>query len=199
MGKLVVIVGNSGVGKTTLSRQLCRWGDFVAGYEQLKERPFQGLFSENRRQYSIHNQVDFLIYRAEQELAIRQSPDDGIQDGGLELDYHVFTHYFFDKGYLDDTEFELCRRVYRLVRAVLPPPDLIIHLTAPLPVLAERFARRNRELEIAAQADLQAMQKLLDGWLGRQTEAPVVVVDAGQQEQDYTAVRSELLGRIHDL
>ena len=199
MGKLIVIVGNTGVGKTTLARCLCRWGDFFAGFEQHKERPFQSKFSADRQRYALHNQVDYLLFRAEQELAIRLGAKDGIQDGGIELDYHVFSTHFFHQGYLNQTEYDLCRRIYRLVRATLPPPDLIIHLSAPLPVLAERFAKRDRSLEIAALPDLEALQTLLDRWLATQNKSPLVSIDAGQQGQDFSGVREQLLARISKL
>jgi deoxyadenosine/deoxycytidine kinase len=199
MGKLVVIVGNSGVGKTTLARQLCRWGDFCAGFEQHTERPFYGKFFVDRRRYALHNQIDYLLLRAEQEKAIRLSPKDGIQDGGVDLDYHVFTRHFFNLGYLDQEEFDLCQQVYRLARIALPPPDLIVHLVAPLWVLAERFTSRDRNLEIASLSDLEALQTLLDTWLTNQNLSPLVSIDADQQELDFSGVRQQLLDRISAL
>ena len=70
MGKLIAVVGNSGVGKTTLVRALCQRGSFVAGLEQHPERPFQHLFSQNNQRWGLANQVDYLLYRAEQEQIV---------------------------------------------------------------------------------------------------------------------------------
>src|SRR5512146_2425987 len=86
MGKLVTIVGSSGSGKTTLARVICRSKGFAPFLEDLKIRPFQASFMGELKTYALPNQVDFLLYRAEQELFIRQNDVIGIQDGGLDLD-----------------------------------------------------------------------------------------------------------------
>jgi len=44
MGKIVAVVGNSGVGKTTLVKQLCAEAAITAAFEQHTSRPFQELF-----------------------------------------------------------------------------------------------------------------------------------------------------------
>jgi deoxyadenosine/deoxycytidine kinase len=41
MGKLILVVGSTSVGKTALVRALCKQGPFVAGLEEHNERPFQ--------------------------------------------------------------------------------------------------------------------------------------------------------------
>ncbi len=102
MGQLVVVVGNSGVGKTTLVNALARLAPFTVAREQHAERPFQALMKANPSRYALANQLDYLLYRAEQEQAIRQSPDIGLVDGGLDLDFYGFTQLFHHNGYLSD-------------------------------------------------------------------------------------------------
>ncbi|MEZ4519165.1 MAG: deoxynucleoside kinase [Chloroflexota bacterium] len=165
MGKLVVVVGNSGVGKTTLTNALCRLAPFNTGMEQHAERPFQALMKSDPPRYALANQVDYLLLRAEQERAIRQSDAVGLIDGGLDLDFHGFTRLFHHKGYLSDAEFALCRRLYEELRAGLGPPDLIIRLTAPLEIISGRYALRGRPLEIAERDDLALLGQFVDDWL----------------------------------
>jgi deoxyadenosine/deoxycytidine kinase len=192
MASLITVIGNSGVGKTTLTRWLSQAGPFVVGLEQHQERPFQPAFSENRFRYSLHNQIDFFLLRAEQELFIRNGERPGIQDGGLEMDFFVFTRLFYLREYLTEAEYHLCERFYTFIREVLPPPDIILRLMAPLEVVARRYAQRNRALEIAGLEDLAQIEMLIEDWIGKHKEIPVLSVDATLEDSDY----SEQIARI---
>jgi deoxyadenosine/deoxycytidine kinase len=192
VGKLLVIVGNSGVGKTTFAQQLCRLGSFSTGLEQHVERPFQALFSQDLPRYAPANQMDYLLFRAEQERAIRQGELTGVMDGGLDQDFFVFTRLFHRRGYLTEAEYRLCERMYRFVRQGLPPPDLIIRLVAPLEVIAARYAGRSRGLEIAEIKDLQEIEALLDDWLGAVADSPILTIDASDDDPGYVRPLGEV-------
>lgn len=179
MGKVIVIAGNSGVGKTTLAAALCRLRAFATGLEQHAERPFQALMAADPPRYALANQVDYLLLRAEQERALRAGPLTGLIDGGLDLDFHGFTRLFHGKDYLSDIEFDLCRRLYLALRGLLGPPDLILYLTAPLSVVEARYARRGRALEIAQRDDLARMEPFVADWIAGVTDTPVIRIDAG--------------------
>ena len=49
MGKLIAVIGPSGVGKTTLVRSLAQKGNFLTALEGHDERPFQALFKQDLR------------------------------------------------------------------------------------------------------------------------------------------------------
>jgi deoxyadenosine/deoxycytidine kinase len=197
MGRLITVVGNSGVGKTALTRALCRLAPLTSGLEQHEERPFHLCFATQRRRYALPNQIDYLILRAEQERQIRENPQDGVQDGGLDLDFYVFTRLFYRRGYLDEAEYQLCQRAHRMLRDLLGPPDVTVYLQAPLEVIVKRFAARERDVEIAALADLQAMGKLLDEWLGRENAFPVIHVDASVHDPDYACIGEQVIQQIY--
>jgi deoxyadenosine/deoxycytidine kinase len=198
MGKLIAVVGNTGVGKTTLTKQLCHQGDFTPCLEEHIGRPFYSHFSVDHRGYALANQIDYLLFRAEQEIAIRASRQDGVQDGGLEMDFCVFTRLFHRRGFLNDDEYQLCERAYSLFRRVLPPPDVVIRLCAPLDVVATRFTYRNRELEIARRDDIEAIDALLEEWIQNVDKGRLIEVDASEENLDYQAMVGLLIPRLRD-
>ncbi len=196
MGKLIAVVGNAGVGKTTLTRRLAARCGFVTGLEQHQERPFQHLFAQQLERYALANQLDYLLFRAEQELALCSYPQTGIQDGGLEQDFWIFTRYFYAQHYLSAAEFQLCERFYTHLRQVQPPPEVIIHVSAPLEVIIERYVRRGRALEIATRADLATLDTLLQTWIGSVDPQRLITVDASHDDPTFAAALDPLIAAL---
>ena len=199
MAKLITVVGNSGVGKTTFVQELCLKTEFMYAVEQHEERPFQELFSNDHQRYALANQIDYLLFRAEQELEIRKGDLTGVQDGGLDEDFHVFTRLFLQKGFLTESEYGICERTYRFLREVLPPPNLIVWLHAPISVIAERYAKRDRRLGIAKIEDLKAMELLLDQWLVDNDLIPVVSIDTASEGRGYSKSIMMVMDKIDRL
>ncbi len=116
------------------------------------------------------------MIRAEQERTIRGSSAIGVQDGGLDQDFCLFTRFFAQRGYLEPHEFALCQRLYNLLRFTLPPPDLYIHLVAPQHVLIERYGRRKRDAEVVRAADIPVLDELMARWIG-EINVPIITLD----------------------
>lgn len=192
--KLITIVGVSGVGKTALVHALSQTGKFNTAYEQHAQRPFQVLFKQDPR-YALANQMDYLLLRAEQERALRASPKIGLMDGGLDLDFHGFTRLFHSRGLLADPEYDLCRRVYALLREMLPMPELIVRLCAEPGTVANRLSTRDR-INIASAEDTTLFESFLDEWLASLPHPQVLELDVSHETLGYERSVEAILKRI---
>lgn len=164
MAKIITVIGNVGVGKTTLTKVLAHEFNWVNCSEQHSDRPFQRKLLVDPR-FGFANQMDYLLLRAEQEYEIRHGTKNGIFDGGLDLDFHVFTRLFHQNGYLDADEFALIERFYRFTRQTLPHPDLVINLAADESTIAARYQARER-INIAKPEDMRQINLLLEIYNG---------------------------------
>ena|SRR5687768_7205909 len=194
MNKLIAVVGASGVGKTALVQALARAHPFATAYEQHAERPFQTLFKNDSR-YAFANQIDYLMLRAEQEKTLRAFTLTGLIDGGLDLDFHGFTRLFHSRGLLTEPEFNLCRRVYNVLRATMPPPELIVRLQADESTVAGRLAKRDR-INIANTEDTALFNSFLDEWLADIPSENLLQLDVSNENIDYSESVSIICRRL---
>jgi len=195
MNKLISIIGVSGVGKTTLTQALCKRKNFAVALESHDARPFQTLF-KNDSKYAFVNQMDYLLFRAEQEQELRSYNPPAIMDGGLDLDFYGFTKLFHKKGLLTDSEFDLCRRFHALTRSLLPPPDLIIALSADSETVRQRLAARNR-INIASSEDAQTVEEFINEWISSLPESKILRLDVASENMDYAHSIPIILDKIN--
>lgn len=194
MQKLISVVGASGVGKTTFVNALAKTGKFATAFEQHAERPFQSLFKQDNK-YALANQMDYLLLRVEQEKQLRAGDKTGLMDGGLDLDFHGFTRLFRHRGLLTHPEFDLCLRLYTFFREMLPPPDLIVILSASQKTIEGRLASRRR-INIASAQDAELMEGFIREWLESISPGKILRIDASNEDENYTGAASRLFERI---
>jgi len=194
VNKLIVIIGPSGVGKTTLARALCEKQNFAIAYEQHSERPFQTLFKQDPK-YALANQLDYLLFRAEQERELRNGNNPALMDGGLDLDFHGFTRLFHAHGWLSDEELNLCRRFYKHTRSLLPPPDLIVSLSVAEETISQRLAARSR-INIASSEDTSTINAYIAEWLDSIPASRLLNLDVSGELSDYPQSTLAILKKL---
>jgi len=194
MGKLITVIGPSGVGKTALAHALAQVENFETALEQHEERPFQALFKQDAR-YGLANQIDYFLVRAGQERTLRARPQIGLIDGGLDLDFHGFARLFHVRGLLTDPEFDLCRRLYETLRDLMPLPELIVRLRADQGTIAGRLSARDR-INIASAEDFAIFESFLDEWLKLLDPVRILEVDVTQNDPGYIRMIPSLLSEI---
>jgi deoxyadenosine/deoxycytidine kinase len=191
MGKIISVAGNLGAGKTTLTKLLCDKGSYVPYRERPEERPFHTEYGKDQQRWALTNQIDFFLFRCDQEANARRSNDIAMFDGGFDQDFHVFTRHIFNRGYLNLDEFNVCKRFYHLTREFLPPPDLIIRLIVDIPTLLQRRSLRGRKTDnhLFGMQELTDFELLIDKWFEHEISSPVLQFSF---EQDFHSCVNEI-------
>jgi deoxyadenosine/deoxycytidine kinase len=99
------------------------------------------------------------------------------------------------RGWLTDEEFKLCQRFYTLIRGLLPPPDLIIALSASAKTVSERLVARNR-INIASSADAESLSRFMNEWLVSISEEKILRLDISDESPDYSCSIPLILERL---
>src|SRR4030042_209857 len=141
---IILLAGNIGAGKTSLHERLGARLKWQTAFESVADNPYLPDFYADMRSWSFHLQIFFLGHRAQQYLELAQSPQSAILDRSIYEDAFIFSRALHHMGNLPERDYQAYRRVFDLVVGNLPPPDLLIYLKAPVPVLFERIRRRGR-------------------------------------------------------
>ena len=95
--------------------------------------------------------------------------------------------------------YQLCQRLYTLLRQLLSPPDLVLKLNAPLDVLRMRRSLRSRPLDIADDEDLPRIETLMAEWMqSAPPHSPLIEVDASADNL-FAASLPDLAERIRNV
>ena len=135
----IAIEGPIGVGKTALAERLATRLDAATVLEET-ENPFLADFYAGRPGAALQSQLFYLLNRHRQQLSLRQS---NLFAQTTICDYLFDKDKIFAYLNLDDNELFIYQRLYDLLAADVPPPDLVVYLQAPTEVL-ERRLRRDR-------------------------------------------------------
>ncbi|MBP6787834.1 MAG: deoxynucleoside kinase [Candidatus Promineofilum sp.] len=179
--RFILVAGNIGVGKTSLTERLGARLGWVTGFESVADNPYLADFYADMRQWSFHLQVFFLGHRAQQHLALANSPQSAIVDRSIYEDAHIFARVLHHMNNLNERDYQAYRTVFELIVANLPRPDLLIYLTAPVPVLVERIRQRARPIEAGITADyLALLDTFYREWLAGFDLCPVLTLRTQQ-------------------
>ena len=175
--RLLLVAGNIGTGKTSLTERLAARLGWRTSFESVIDNPYLADFYVDMARWAFHLQVFFLGHRAEQHLALAKTPESAIGDRSIYEDASIFARALHHMGNLRERDYVAYRRVYDLVIAGLPKPDLLLFLRAPVPVLMERIRRRGRGMESGIREDyLSLLESFYDEWMAAFDLCPVLTL-----------------------
>jgi len=177
--RFILVAGNIGAGKTSLTERLAARLGWRAAYESVADNPYLADFYADMRAWSFHLQIFFLGHRAAQHKALAQDQQSAIIDRSIYEDAHIFARALFEMGNMTERDYLSYRRLFDLVVDELPSPDLLIYLHAPVPVLMERISKRGRAIEAGITADyLALLDRYYEEWLRDFAVCPVLVIQS---------------------
>jgi deoxyadenosine/deoxycytidine kinase len=175
--RLVLVAGNIGAGKTSLTERLGARLGWRTAYESVADNPYLPDFYADMKTWSFHLQVFFLGHRAEQHLELAHDPQSAIADRSIYEDAHIFARALHHMGNISERDYQAYRRVFDLLTQSLPSPDLLIYLKCPVPVLMERISQRGREIESGITSEyLSLLESFYEDWLATFDYCPVLTI-----------------------
>jgi deoxyadenosine/deoxycytidine kinase len=175
--RLVLVAGNIGAGKTTITDRLATRLGWEAGFESVGSNPFLADFYGDMKEWAFHLQMYFLGDRADQHMRLAHHPNSAIIDRSIYEDAHIFARAQQQGGDLDEREYQAYRRLYDLIEDQLPKPDLLIYLDTSVPVLLDRIKGRGREMESGITGEyLSLLDGLYEEWIATFDLCPVLKI-----------------------
>ena len=175
----IVIAGNIGVGKSTLTRLLSQELGWTPFYEPADENPYLADFYGDMRRWSFHSQIFFLGRRLAHHRQLVDHPSPAVQDRSLYEGAEIFARNLHEMGRMEDRDYASYRQLYTALVEFLPPPDLLIYLQASVETLTQRIQRRGRDYERTIPADyLARLNRLYNGWIADFRLCPALTIPA---------------------
>jgi deoxyadenosine/deoxycytidine kinase len=196
-GNYIVIEGNIGAGKTSLSKLLSDDLNARLILEEFSDNPFLPLFYKNPDRYGFPVELFFMTERHKQL-------QDLLMKGNLFQEY-VVSDYIFSKTLLFagqnlvDEELRLFQRLFHTLNASFPKPHLLVYLHRPVDDLLSNISKRGRDYErdISAAYLLKIQQAYFDFFRMVEHDLSILILnveglDFINNSEDYQIVIEQL-------
>jgi deoxyadenosine/deoxycytidine kinase len=143
--KYISIEGNIGAGKTSLSKLLAEDLGSKLVLEEFTENTFLPKFYENPERYAFPVELSFLSERFSQLKRELNTAD--LFSPNIISDYFISKCQIFAKNNLSKDEYDLFMKMYEIVEATCPKPDLMVYLYLDVEDLHYNIRKRGRSYE----------------------------------------------------
>ena len=175
----IAIEGNLGAGKTTLCHKLEEQYNCKLLLEQFADNPFLAHFYENPERYAFPVELFFMTERHKQ-LQENLTQRDLFQDL-IVADYFFVKTLLFAKNNLNAEENRLFQRLFHVLNASFPKPDLLVYLHRSVDNAMENIRKRGRDYEQdISTAYLQKVQEGYYEYIRTEKELPILIIDVEQ-------------------
>jgi len=197
----IAIEGNIGAGKTSLATRISKQFNAKLILEQFEDNAFLPKFYENPSKFAFPLELSFLASRYQRLKD--QLPAQDLFHSFTIADYFIHKSYIFSGKNLDGDEWALYTRLFGIIEASLPKPDLLVYLYLDIPNLKKNIEKRGRPYE--QNIDFEYLEKIQTGYLDfmkQQQKMRILVVDTNSldfvnREEDYQTIL-ELISMEYD-
>ena len=192
--RLVVVAGNIGVGKTSLTERIGARLGWRTDFESVADNPYLPDFYTDMRAWAFHLQIYFLGHRADQYLEAAHDPRPAILDRSIYEDAYIFARALHHMGNLSERDYLAYRNLFGLVVSSLPVPNLLVYLKCPSAILMERIRKRARNIETGISAEyLALLESFYDEWLLSFDLCPVLTIHTNDVDFVHQPMALELV------
>lgn len=175
----ISIEGNIGAGKTTLAKMLAHEFNGKLILEQFEDNPFLAKFYENPDRYAFPLELSFLAERYQQ--LSRELPSQELFSDFTISDYFLNKSVIFARKTLTEDEYQLFFKLFNIMNANLPKPDLLVHLYVKTSRLQNNIKKRGRDYEQKIQDQyLENIQSSYFEYLKQQKGLKILLLDINQ-------------------
>lgn len=194
----IVIAGNIGSGKSTLTRMLAKHYGWVPRFESVDDNPYLQDYYHDIHRWSFNLEVYFLKERFRDLLKIAQSPGTIIQDRSIFEGVYVFMANNKAMGHLSDRDFNTYMELFEQMVSVARFPDLMIYLRASVAHLVGNIQKRGRDYEQTMQLEyLENLNNRYEDFITHQYKGRVMIVekdniDFENNAEDFAAITGRI-------
>lgn len=172
----IVVEGNIGAGKTTLCQMLARDYGCRLILEQFAENPFLPYFYNQPDRYAFPVELFFMTERHKQLQEELQQQS--LFEASIVADYFFLKTLLFAKNNLQEEEYRLFQRLFQVLNAAFPKPDLMVFLHRPVDALINNIRKRGRDYEQDISAEyLQQIQQVYFDFFKSDPPFPIIILD----------------------
>ncbi len=174
----IVIAGNIGSGKSTLTQMLAKHYGWEPRYETVAENPYLEDYYRDLHRWSFNLEVFFLKERFRDLIDIAHADHTIIQDRSIFEGVYVFMANNKAMGNLSDRDYATFMELFEQMMAVVRVPDLMIYLRASVAHLVGNIQKRGREYEQQIQLDyLENLNRRYDDFIKNKYPGRVITIE----------------------